>query len=285
MRKTVNALLGLGVFGALVWLERRHPLRQTQRESKLRRNARNVSLAALSAATIHLIERPIVEPLARLVERRHWGLLQRLRLPRWLETLLAVALLDYTLYVWHIVTHRLPALWRFHSVHHIDLDMDASTAIRFHFGEMAISMLWRAGQIVAIGVAPRALSAWQSALFVSVLFHHSNVGLPIAVERRLSRLIVTPRLHGIHHSIIAAESDSNWSSGLTIWDRLHGTLKLNIPQDEITIGVAALREPEDVTLPKILALPFREAGDLGRLPGEGEPHRENSGSPTGLLSE
>lgn len=219
------------------------------------------------------------------MERRRWGLLKQMRIPSWLEALLAMALLDYTLYLWHILIHRVPALWRFHSVHHVDLDMDASTAIRFHFGEMAISVLWRAGQIVTIGVSPQALSAWQVALLLSILFHHSNIGVPIAIERRLSLFVVTPRLHGIHHSIIPEETNSNWSSGLTIWDRLHGTLKLNIPQHQITIGVAAYREPQDVTLPRILAMPFRNAGDLGRLPGDSEPRRENVGLPHTLLSE
>ena len=285
MRGIFRTLLSLGVFGSLVWLEQRHPLRENKRESKLRRNARNLTVAALAAVTIHLVERPIVQPLAKIVQRRGWGMLKQIRVPVWLETLLAVALLDYTLFVWHILTHRIPFLWRFHSVHHVDLDMDASTAIRFHFGELAISVIWRAGQILVIGVSPLALSVWQSALFLSILFQHSNLGLPIAIERKLCRLIVTPRLHGIHHSIIAEESNSNWSSGLTIWDWLHGTLKLNIPQEEITIGIAAYREPYEVTLPKIINMPFQEPRDSYQLPGDVRPRGATNFSPRSLLSE
>ena len=122
MRGIFRTLLSLGVFGSLVWLEQRHPLRENKRESKLRRNARNLTVAALAAVTIHLVERPIVQPLAKIVQRRGWGMLKQIRVPVWLETLLAVALLDYTLFVWHILTHRIPFLWRFHSVHHVDLD-------------------------------------------------------------------------------------------------------------------------------------------------------------------
>src|SRR3546814_2584537 len=105
----------------------------------------------------------------------------------------------YTLYVWHLLLHRVPLLWRCHVAHHVDLDLDASTALRFHFAELALSVPWRAAQIVLIGVSPRALSVWQTALLLSVLFHHSNARLPPAMERRLNRLIVTPRMHGIHH--------------------------------------------------------------------------------------
>src|SRR5262249_54996648 len=106
-------------------------------------------------------------------------------------------LLDYTLYLWHVLTHRVPLLWRFHQAHHVDLGMDASTALRFHFGEMVLSVGWRAGQVVLIGVSPLALSVWQTATLMEIMFHHSNVELPIEVEQWLCRLVVTPRMHGI----------------------------------------------------------------------------------------
>ena len=110
--------------------------------------------------------------------------------------------------------------------------------------------------MIVIGTSPLALSIWQTGLLMSILFHHSNVELPLWLERRVSRVFVTPRMHGIHHSQVAGETDSNWSSGLTLWDWLHGTLKLNVPQREITIGVPAFSEPREVTLPKMVALPF-----------------------------
>ncbi|MGH9902223.1 MAG: sterol desaturase family protein, partial [Pyrinomonadaceae bacterium] len=251
----LRASLGVAAFGALLWLERRRPLRRSV-ESKLRRDARNLAVACAGAAALQLAERPVVEPLTVLVERRGWGLLKLMKLPQWLEVALAVVLLDYTLYLWHVLTHRVQWLWRFHLPHHVDLDLDASTALRFHFGELMISVAWRAGQVLLIGVSPLSLSVWQTLLFQSILFHHSNVRLPVELERRLNRLIITPRMHGIHHSAVRGETDANWSSGLAIWDRLHGTLRLNVPQQEITIGVPAYRAPEELTLPKILAMPF-----------------------------
>ena len=192
-----------------------------------------------------------------------------------MEVAAAVVLMDYTLYLWHVVTHRVPFLWRFHVAHHVDLDLDASTALRFHFGELGLSTLWRAAQVSLIGVSPLSLSVWQTFLMLSILFHHSNVRLPFEVERRLTRLIVTPRMHGIHHSIIREETNSNWSSGLTLWDWLHGTLRLNVLQEEIVIGVPAYRVPREVELIEVLKLPFSEQRPTWDLPGDGQPARDS----------
>ncbi len=280
----LSATLILGAFSLLTWLERRRPLRR-EVEPKLTRTARNLAVAGIGAVALQLTERPVALELAALVEQHNVGLLKLLRLPLWLETVLAVVLLDYTLYIWHVLTHKVPFLWRFHVAHHVDLDLDASTALRFHFGELALSVPWRAAQLIIIGVSPIAYSTWQTFVFLSIMFHHSNVELPIGLERALNRLIVTPRMHGIHHSIVREETNSNWSSGLTIWDRLHGTLRLNVPQDKITIGVPAYREPDDVELLKILPMPFGEQRRAWRLPDDGEPHREAlPGPPDNLLA-
>ncbi|MCA1674752.1 MAG: sterol desaturase family protein, partial [Actinobacteria bacterium] len=134
------------------------------------------------------------------------------------------------------------------------------------------------------GVSPRALSIWQTGLLVAIIFHHSNIRLPVGLERWISRILVTPRMHGIHHSIVADESDSNWSSGLAIWDWLHGTVRLNVPQDAIEIGVAAYRSPHDVTLPAILAMPFvQQPPTTHRLPGGQLPEREALPGPISRL--
>lgn len=166
--------------------------------------------------------------------------------------------MDYTLTVWHILTHKVAFLRRFHRAHHADLDLDATTAIRFHFGEMALSVPWRAAQILAIGVSPLAFSIWQTATTVEILFHHSNVRLPEHLERWLSYVIVTPRMHGIHHSVVPEETDSNWSTIFSFPDRLHRTLKLNVPQEQIDIGIPEPHSSEDVTIGKMLAFPFHK---------------------------
>jgi sterol desaturase/sphingolipid hydroxylase (fatty acid hydroxylase superfamily) len=268
----LSASLMVGAFGVLWLAERRRPLRRAV-EPKNTREARNLAVAVAAAATLQLVERPVVQTLTKLVERRGWGLVKLARLPRWMEVTLAVVLLDYTLYLWHVLTHRVPFLWRFHVAHHADLDLDASTALRFHFGELAISTVWRAAQVALIGVSPLSLSVWQTFLLLSTLFHHSNVRLPIEVERKLNLLVVTPRMHGIHHSIVREETDSNWSSGLTVWDWLHGTLRLNVPQDEITIGVPAYRRAGEVGLAQVLKMPFVEQRPTWTLPVGGRSAR------------
>ncbi len=263
--KILSVPIVLGGVAALVWLETKRPLRRS-RESKLTRSGRNLAVAGLAALALRLTEKPVATRLAGLVEEKNLGLLKIVRLPQWLEIVLAVVLMDYTLYLWHVLTHKAPFLWRFHLVHHVDLDLDASTAVRFHFGELVISVIWRAAQILVIGVAPHSLKAWQMFLFPSILFHHSNLRLPESLDKRLQRFIVTPRLHGIHHSIVRAETDSNWSSGLTVWDRLHGTFRNDVSPEEIIIGVPAFQDRDEVVLTEIMPLPFENQKNDWQLP-------------------
>ena len=255
--KWLSAALFAGTFAVLYFHERRRPLRR-QIEQKEKNTARNLAIASAAGAASFFIENPVAERLTRFVENKQFGLLKIFRLPKILEAVLAVVLLDYTLYLWHVLTHRVPFLWRFHRVHHADLDLTASTAIRFHFGEITISVLFRAGQILLIGVAPRNFQIWQTLLFTSIFFHHSNVRLPKDFEEKLQKFIVTPRLHGIHHSIEETEMNSNWSSGLIFWDKLHRTFRDDVPQNEITIGIKEFKKQKDVTLGKMLAEPFYE---------------------------
>lgn len=257
--------LSVGAFGVLFLLERRRPLRSAI-ESKTIRLGRNIALAGTAAAAGYLIERPVANRAATLVEKRGIGLLNVGRLPKWLERLAAVVLLDYTLYLWHYLTHRIPVLWRFHVVHHVDLDLDTTTALRFHFGEIAISVAWRAAQIVVIGVSPASLRVWYALLMPSVIFHHSNVEMPERLERKLNAVLVTPRMHGIHHSIVMKETDSNWSSGLSIWDRLHGTFRDISSHSGVEIGVPAYRRADEVTVGMLIAMPFREQRPTWKLP-------------------
>jgi sterol desaturase/sphingolipid hydroxylase (fatty acid hydroxylase superfamily) len=266
--------LALGcTFLLLLWGELRRPLRRREAEPKLRRDARNLTVAGIAGLTLQFAEMPVTRCLTKMVEQRRCGLLKRVSLPLWLETTLALILMDYTFYLWHALNHKVPFLWRFHQPHHVDLGLDASTALRFHFGELSTSVAWRAGQVLSIGVSPLSLSVWQLFMLTEILFQHSNVELPIRLERFLCKFVVTPRMHGIHHSIVKEEQESNWSSGLTVWDYLHGTLRLNIPQAEVVIGVPAYLDPRDTTLPKILKMPFIHQRPSWRLPNGDMPTR------------
>ncbi len=246
----------LQLVGLLI-LEVRSPLRSAS-ENKMLRDRRNLIVAATAALPVALIETPIARRLTVIAQRKRWGLLRVVRLPLALETLLAVLLLDYTMYVWHRLAHRTSLLWRFHQMHHTDRDMDVTTALRFHFGELALSILYRALQVVLIGVSPLAFSLWQLSFTASVLFHHSNVRLPASWEQRLARIIVTPRVHAIHHAANERLQNANWSSGLIVWDMIHGTFTNDASSSAArTMGLPAYRSDEDVALAAILTSPFQ----------------------------
>jgi sterol desaturase/sphingolipid hydroxylase (fatty acid hydroxylase superfamily) len=243
-------------FTILFALEHARPLRQAV-EPWPRRVARNLTVGAIAYIIVFPIQLALLVPLAR----RGYGLLPMMAMPAWLRTAIAVVLLDYTLWIWHRATHRVPFLWRFHVVHHVDRDLDASTALRFHFAEHALSIGYRAAQIVVIGADPLAVWIWQIVLFICIIFHHSNLRLPRRLERAIVLFIVTPRMHGIHHAQREEWTNSNWASILTCWDFLHRTLRLDVPDDAIRVGIPAYDDPRQVTLGRILALPFRRQRD------------------------
>jgi sterol desaturase/sphingolipid hydroxylase (fatty acid hydroxylase superfamily) len=252
-----RALIAGGI-ATLLWLERRKPLRRAVDRGP-KRIARNLAVGAITAAVVSALERPLVQRLSVLTEKRNWGIVPRLPVPSTWRGIAAVLLMDYTLYWWHVLLHRSPLLWRLHEPHHADLDLDASTGVRFHFAEFLASIPWRCAQVVAIGVGPRRLAFWQKLTLCEVLFHHANARLSMPLERRLSRVIVTPRMHGIHHSVIRAERDSNFSSGLSVWDRLHATSYIDLSRDDVKIGLSEHQHARDVTVGKMLALPFHSA--------------------------
>lgn len=261
--RATRLVLGIAIAAAALVLfvaEKRRPLR-ARHQPEPARTLRNLALGAMSIAVVALLQEPLVKPIASRVATRRVGLAQRLPGPAWLRDGVAFLLLDYTIYVWHVLTHKLPLLWRFHLVHHIDSDLDMSTALRFHAVDMALSIPWRAAQVRVCGASPRALQLWQTFFFVAVLFHHSNLKLPLALERRLVRVIATPRMHGIHHSVVQDETDSNWSSGLSFWDWLHGTIRVDVAQPAVAVGVPAYRDPADLTFAAAVTLPFVKQRD------------------------
>lgn len=240
----------------LLALETWRPLRR-RLQSRLKRLMTNAAIGATAMVTVRLALIPVVVLAAKWSHDHQFGLVYLLPLPSPARAVIAFLLLDYSMYAWHWLNHQVPLLWRFHNVHHTDLDLDVTTAARFHFGEMLLSVLVRSLQIVLIGAGPVLALVYEIALEASTQFHHSNWRLPYRLERLLSMLVVTPRMHGIHHSIVRRETNSNFSNMLVVWDRLHATLRLNVRQDEITIGVPSYRDAGELTFAKLLAMPFR----------------------------
>lgn len=258
----------------LLLVERRIPLR-AQNVPWLRELAINVAFSALAFGVSALLVRPALLHAMGWSERRGLGLVYLLELPPMVRGVLAFVLLDLTFYYWHRLNHQWPALWRFHNVHHCDPGLGVSTSFRFHFGEVALSTIFRVLQVIAIGAPLSAYGVYEAAFQLNTLFHHSNVRLPIRVERRLNRFLVTPRMHGIHHSQVRDETMSNYSVVLPWWDWLHRTLRLNVPQARIVIGVPGYAEPEDNRLWPLLTMPFRRQRDYWLGPSREPVKREN----------
>jgi sterol desaturase/sphingolipid hydroxylase (fatty acid hydroxylase superfamily) len=266
----IPPLLGGALLALFTWLETRQPLRVARRP-KARRVSRNLMTAALSALPSVALGFAVA-PLLAWVAHERIGLLHVVQLPAWVHAVLAILLLDWTHWFWHWLNHEVPILWRFHLVHHVDQDLDASTALRFHYGELALAIPFRLLQVAVIGASATAFWVWSTALLASVLFHHSNLRLPARMEGLLVRVIVSPRMHGIHHSTIRSERNTNYASLLSIWDFLHRTCLLSVPQRVLRIGVPPLDEDErQVSFGRIMVLPFQERAKAGLADAAGPP--------------
>jgi len=184
------------------------------------------------------------------------GLTQLLPMPSWAKFVAGFLLMDLTFYWWHRANHEIGLLWRFHNVHHVDPDLDVSTSFRFHFVEVFYSTAFRVVQVGLIGVAPLTYAVYETVFSCGTAFHHSNWRLPVAVEGAINKVFVTPRMHGIHHSAVKEETDSNYSVVFRWWDMLHGTLRLGVPHSDIDIGVPAYQRKEDNGLIGLVLMPF-----------------------------
>lgn len=256
---------------ALLFIQWKWPLRR-QHFSTIRRWIRNWIVAVPSMLASRIILVPIPFVISLWAARQHFGLFNWLPIPPIVATILGVLLYDYAYYWWHMLMHLAPFFWRFHNVHHTDLDMDVTTASRFHLGEVLFSIFFRVAVVALLGLNIWTLAIYELLFSLANQFEHSNWRLPIGLERVLNLVLVTPRMHGIHHSIVQGETNSNWGTVFCWWDHLHGTLRLDVPQDAVTIGVASYRNEAELTFGQLFVLPFRKQR-AWRLPDGAVPER------------
>ena len=275
MRSLPTPLIVVAILALLFVLERRFPLRKTTCVL-VGRLLVNFSISALTFLIAAVQVRPTVLATLYWANAKTFGVIHLVPLPAPVEFALSFLLMDLAFYYWHIVNHRVPFLWRFHNVHHIDPDLDASTGFRFHFGEVAMSAVFRVVQVSVIGLSGWAFAIYELVFQANTLFHHSNLRLPIRFERLLNKMLVTPRMHGIHHSQVQRENNSNFGVVFPWWDRVHRTLGLNIAQAEIAIGIAGYSQPQDNTLRNALLMPFRKQRDYWRAPDGKLVERQNT---------
>lgn len=255
----LSIFLGLFVVLALAetFLPRRH-----RNVVRSKRWVTNWSLTALNTVSLQLMALilPALAVGAALdAQQNGWGLFNALGLAPWIETALVILTLDFAIWLQHLVTHKVPLLWRLHRVHHADRDMDVTTAIRFHPVEIALSMLLKIGLVYLIGPSALAVILFEILLNGTAMFNHSNLNLPLGLDRLVRKVLVTPDMHRVHHSVHRSEHDSNYGFSLSIWDRLFGTYiaQPRAGHDHMKVGLE-WQDDRPAKLGWSLSLPFQK---------------------------
>lgn len=245
------------VFAVIALWETAAP-RLQRSHSRWRRWPSNLGIVALNTVVVRVLFPVAAVGVAVAASDSGWGLLNIVDLPVWLEVLIAVVVLDLAIYLQHVMVHAVPLLWRLHRMHHTDLDYDVTTGARFHPIEIVLSMVIKLAVISAIGASPVAVIIFEVMLNGTAMFNHGNIRLPLSVDRIIRFIFVTPDMHRVHHSVIVAETNSNFGFSLSVWDRLFGTYldQPSLGHDNMTIGIEAFREPGDLRLDKMLLQPF-----------------------------
>lgn len=250
--KPLVFILGL----AILWTwETRRPFFDRRPADRLRHAGRNLTLAAGNAVLLGLCFGGAVHFMAERTALHGWGLLNRFEPPSGVRLVAALVLLDAWLYVWHRLNHRVPLLWNFHRVHHSDDAMDATTAVRFHTGEMALSALLRLLLIPLLGLEMVHIFLHEAIVTAITLFHHADISLGPG-DAPLRRLLVTPDLHKVHHSQVPAETNSNYAVLLSAWDRMGGTYREPDATSTLRLGLDDIPPALSRTLLGLLRTPF-----------------------------
>lgn len=258
-----------GVLGVMMVWELAAPRRRRD-IPRLVRWSNNLALVVLDTAILRLVFPMLAVAFALWAEGAGWGLFNLLDTPLWLAVLLSVLLLDMAIYGQHVMFHKVPLLWRFHRMHHADLEFDATTGLRFHPGEIVLSMLIKLAVVALLGAPALAVLVFEVLLNATSMFNHSNIRLPSGLDRVLRLFVVTPDMHRVHHSVLRHETDSNYGFNLPWWDRLFGTYRAQpeAGHDAMTIGIEQFRTPRDLWLDRMLMQPFQ-----GRANGAKEADR------------
>jgi len=249
-----------GIFVIMASLELIAPRRPLTVSKKLRWGS-NLGIVVLNTIVARLVlpMAPII--FATLCMDRGWGVFNLIAWSGWAEIALAVILLDFVIWLQHVMVHAVPLFWRLHRMHHTDLDYDVTTGARFHPIEILLSLGIKFSVIALIGASPVAVLLFEVILNAMAMFNHANVRLPLGLDKILRILVVTPDFHRVHHSIIVQETNSNYGFNLSIWDRLFGTYIAQPEKghDDMTIGLPIFRDPTEQRLDKMLTQPMRKS--------------------------
>lgn len=248
----------LGMFGLMALWEVIAPRRDLRRP-KGERWVTNVLMTAFNTSLVRFAVPAMAVSAALIADEKQWGVFHLVSLPPMVTLIACVVALDLLIYFQHLAFHRVPLLWRLHRVHHTDLDIDVTTALRFHPLEIILSLCIKAVAVIALGAPLEAIILFEVILNATAMFNHGNVRLPGLIDAFIRLFVVTPDMHRVHHSVHDEETNSNYGFNLSCWDRLFGTYRAQ-PADgheDMVIGLKAFREPVDLALPFLLAQPFR----------------------------
>lgn len=250
----------IAVFVAMALWELAAPRRRSLL-GRQRRWPHNLGLLLVDIVAVRVLVPGAAIAVAIAGEANDWGLLNAVTLPSWIALPLAIAFLDLVIYFQHVTFHAVPALWRLHRVHHADQDFDVTTGTRFHPIEILISTAVKCAAVAAIGAPALAVLVFEVLLNATAVFNHANARVPLAVDRWLRWIVVTPDMHRVHHSINYNESSSNFGFNAPWWDRLFGTYRAQpaVGHEAMVIGVDAFRDPEDQRLDQLLVQPWRDS--------------------------
>jgi len=219
----------------------------------------NLGIVAIDTALLRLVLPVAAVGTAMVAEQRAWGLFNNVPVPYFFSIILSVAILDFVIYLQHLMFHAVPRLWRVHMMHHTDFDLDVTSGLRFHPVEIVLSMCIKMAAVVLIGAPPVAVVIFEILLNATAMFNHGNVWVPLKLDALLRWVVVTPDMHRVHHSIESRESNSNFGFNLPWWDRLLGTYRAQpaAGHEGMTIGLRQFQSVRRQTLPWLLLVPFR----------------------------
>jgi sterol desaturase/sphingolipid hydroxylase (fatty acid hydroxylase superfamily) len=260
-----------GVFAAMALWEMLAP-RRGQAIGRLRRWPSNLGIVVLNTLLVRLVFPVAAVGAAMAAEAHGWGLFHWVSAPTWLAVIAAILLLDLAIYLQHVLFHAVPVLWRLHRMHHADLEFDVTTGARFHPLEIALSMGIKIAIVSALGVPAIAVLTFEVLLNATSMFNHGNVRVARWLDGALRRIVVTPDMHRIHHSILPHETNSNFGFNLSWWDRLFGTYRAEpaAGHEGMTLGIEQFRDRSELRLDRMLVQPFRDDDRLYPL-GRREP--------------
>jgi len=227
--------------------------------SKTVRWVNNLGLVFFNSFLVRLVFPAAAVGMAVFASEQGWGIFNYYQTPFWLAVIASIVIMDFVIYLQHVMVHAIPVLWRLHRVHHADPDFDVTTGARFHSIEIFLSMLIKFATIAVLGPPVVAVVIFEVVLNATAMFNHSNVRMNLTLDKFLRLFVVTPDMHRVHHSVEDDEANSNFGFNLPWWDRLFGTYRdqPRAGHEKMKIGIHTYNEPKLVSwLPGMLWLPF-----------------------------